>query len=143
MNNTLVQGPSPLTATPPLSSTVKTNYKLVPGYIFGTAFVDISESEKQVFSLAMVALNKQTWAGLSDSQKKEVIETNRFVYLKLNDKSEVVDIGIHMAKCKAIEELGLSRVMMGQILLPKDISITAIPATSYANMIKKMVPQLI
>ncbi len=136
MISNVINGPTPN------SSITKPSYTLNPGYIWGTASVDIEDEEKNIFTLMAIALNKEIWGSLEEPQKKQVIDEHRFIYIKVNEKSEIVEIGMHVNKCKSIEELGIKRLMIGKGLMNKDISIVAMPSSSYTNMIKRLVPSL-
>lgn len=123
-------------------SIAEPSYSLKPGYILSTALID-TEVEKNIPSLVGLALNKAIWGNFTESRKKQVIEEHKFIYIKINEKNEILEIGMHVEQCKTIEKIGIKRLMLGKRLLTKDISIVAMPPSSYANMIKKMVPELV
>ena len=121
-------------------------FRLIPAYISSAGvgefkIKNITDTKEMSF-LALNTLNQENWNKFEEKEKKEIIENQKIIYLKLNNNNQVVEIGIHLAKCKTIQILGITRIVLGNILLPENTSVVAMPVSSYNNMIKNFLPTL-
>lgn len=133
-------------STTPLT-TAKPSYKLLPGCISfaGTVTTKLSEDEKETIRTVVInLLNKDSWTRMSEEGKRDVIDTQGIIYLKSDQNGKIVEIGAHILACEKIDkELKMERFLLGEWLLPADIPVRAMPDTSYANMIRAFLPQLV
>lgn len=136
MANVAIQGP-PSTLRTGDSTNAKPKVDYMPGYVYGTVTY-ASEELHTTTAVGLIALNKTNWADLNESQKKDIIDSHKFIYLKFNDTQQIIEIGMHVSKCKGIETLGLQRIALGNHILPKDIQIIALNDSVYSNMIRKL-----
>ncbi len=118
----------------PQSQSVKPSFKLFPGYIasFGSAVVE--GGVEPVRYLKVDILNPEIWRNLAD-KKQNIIDNNKFIYFKLDAQdNKLLEIGIHIAMCKKIEEFKLEKIRLGDSIRDENPKMVAMNDTSYERM---------
>lgn len=126
-------------AQQPVQVAQKPQIKFEPGFIYGSAHLESENAQ----ALGAAVLYKKTWAKISDLERKEIISSKKFIYIKINHQTKnVIEIGVHVTKCQEIEKLGLTRILLGVEILPPNTKIMALNEAQYQKTLAKFLPQL-
>ncbi len=118
------------------------NFKISPGYITKCGAAIVEESVDQVKYLGIDILNQENWDQLAN-HKQYIIDNHRFIYLKLDgEDNSLLGIGIHVSMCKKIEELKLTKILIGDSVLDQTPNIQAMDDKAYDRMLKTYLPML-
>lgn len=127
---------------------VKPSFKIIPGYIasFGLALVEgITESEslEAVKYLKVDILNPEIWKNHTIERRKNIINEHKFIYFKLDaTDNSLLEVGIHFAMCKKIEEFKLEKIRLGDSIRDENPKMVVVKDTGYARLLKMYLPLL-